>query len=59
MFERFKIFRLFIKNLKFILIKIFFFINQDLVGFEPTGKCPIDVLVKTIKTPQLFSLINI
>ena len=48
MFERFKIFRLFIKNLKFILIKIFFFINQDLVGFEPTGKCPIDVLVKTI-----------
>ena len=23
------------------------FINQDLVGFEPTGKCPIDVLVKT------------
>ena len=24
------------------------FIYQDLVGCEPTGKCPIDVLVKTI-----------
>ena len=24
------------------------FINQELVGFEPTGKCLIDVLVKTI-----------
>ena len=24
------------------------FINQDLAGFEPTGKCLIDVLVKTI-----------
>ena len=24
------------------------FINHNLVGFEPTGKCPIDVLVKTI-----------
>ena len=23
-------------------------INQDLAGFEPTGKCLIDVLVKTI-----------
>ena len=24
------------------------FINQELAGFEPTGKYPIDVLVKTI-----------
>ena len=30
------------------------FINQDLAGFEPTGKCLIDVLVKTISTPQLL-----
>ena len=24
------------------------FINQELAGFEPTGKCAIDALVKTI-----------
>ena len=24
------------------------FINLDLAGFEPTGKCLVDVLVKTI-----------
>ena len=28
--------------------KNIFFINQDLAGFEPTGKCLIDLLVKTI-----------
>ena len=48
MFKRFKIFKLCKKNLKLIRIKNIGFINQDLVGFEPTGKCAIDVLVKTI-----------
>ena len=36
------------KNLNLIRIKNICFINQKLAGFEPTGKCPIDVLVKTI-----------